>query len=142
MLRLALTLPPPLPLNPIPNPNPNPNPTPKPNQNTIIGNAASGGWAGFALPELPQPVMAHRGQSSVTPSSRTFLAFDGNTAHSTGFWWDHAGAIYVGGKLWHPTEGSDALRYNPGRQNPNPNPNANINRNPNPNQVQPCPAEP
>ena len=32
--------------------------------------------------------------------------------------WDHAGGIYVGGKLWHPTEDSDALRYNPGHQNP------------------------
>ena len=28
--------------------------------NSIIGNAASGGWAGFALPVLPRPVMAHR----------------------------------------------------------------------------------
>ena len=82
--------------------------------NSIIGNAASGGWAGFALPELPRPVMAHRAQSDVTPSSRTFLAFDGNTAHSTGFWWHNAGAIYVGGKLWHPNAGSDELRYNPG----------------------------
>ena len=83
-------------------------------RNSIIGNAASGGWAGFALPVLPRPVMAHRAQK-VTPSSRTFLAFDGNTAHSTGFWWHFAGAIYVGGKLWHPNEDSDKLIYNPGR---------------------------
>ena len=28
--------------------------------NTLVGNAASGGWAGFAFPALRQPVKAHR----------------------------------------------------------------------------------
>ena len=85
--------------------------------NYLVGNAASGGWAGFAFPELPTPVKLHRGVVK-TPSARPLLAFDGNTAHSSGFWWQNAGTIYFGGKLWHPDEASDALRYNPGRQNP------------------------
>ena len=87
--------------------------------NDIVGNAASGGWAGFALPNLPSPVMHHRNlvhdDSSLVPSARATLKFNGNSAHSAGYYWFSAGQVYVGGKLWHPHAGSDLLRYNPCR---------------------------
>ena len=64
--------------------------------NTLVGNAASGGWAGFAFPALRQPVKAHRNVASFTPESRTMLRFEGNSAHSSGYWWYNAGAVYIG----------------------------------------------
>ncbi len=85
--------------------------------NVLVGNAASGGFTGFAFPELPAPLMMHRTELK-KPSSRPILTFTGNTAHSSGFWWPRAGTIYFGGKLWHPQDDSDVLRYDPGRQNP------------------------
>jgi hypothetical protein len=48
------------------------------------------------------------------PANEISLRLDGNTAHSTGFWWDHAGAFYFGGSLYYP-DGSSLLQYNPGR---------------------------
>ena len=87
--------------------------------NRLVGNAASGGWAGFAFPELPSPVKLHRHlEGQLTPSARPILAFDGNSAHSSSFWWSNAGAIYFGGKLWHANSSSDELTYNAGRQSP------------------------
>lgn len=87
--------------------------------NYIVGNAASGGWAGFAFPELPSPIKTHRHLAgSVTPNARPLLLFDGNTAHSSSYWWGNAGLIYFGGKLRHPDPASDALVYNGGRSNP------------------------
>ena len=42
--------------------------------NYLVGNAASGGWSGFAFPELPTPIKSHRHLSGqVTPSARTLL---------------------------------------------------------------------
>ena len=67
--------------------------------NQIIGNAASGGWSGFAFPVLQEPLGPHRDEASFpqyagyNPSSRVSLAIDGNTAHSTAWWWSHAGAV-------------------------------------------------
>ena len=49
------------------------------------------------------------------PGNANGLTIDGNTAHSTGFWWTHAGAFYVGGSLYTKSDGM--LRYNPGRGN-------------------------
>ena len=89
--------------------------------NTFEGNAASGGWAGFAFPTLSAPIKTHRcshPRSCTVPSSRALLRFDGNSAHSAGFWWHSAGQIYVGGKLWHPYSSSSILRYNPCRTLP------------------------
>lgn len=51
-------------------------------QNFVVGNSASGGWAGFSFPTLPHPVKNHRGETSVTPSAQDILIFEGNTAHS------------------------------------------------------------
>lgn len=92
--------------------------------NVLIGNAASGGWAGFAFPMLPSPVKVHRdSHRHVTPSGRALLRFQGNSAHSSGWWWRRAGMIYFGGKLWHrvddPTDPLHGeLTYNPCRTSP------------------------
>jgi len=67
--------------------------------NNIIGNAASGGWAGFAFPLLIRPIGLHR-SVVMRPSSRTALIIDGNTAHSTGWFWYHSSAFYFGGSLY------------------------------------------
>jgi hypothetical protein len=40
-------------------------------QNYVIGNAASGGWAGFAFPILHEPIGAHRNLVNIRPSSVT-----------------------------------------------------------------------
>ena len=81
-------------------------------QNNIIGNSASGGWSGFAFPNLPTPLGVHR-SIKMRPSSAISLTIDGNTAHSTGWWWYHAGAFYFGGSLYYNSGG--VLEYNPGR---------------------------
>ena len=80
-------------------------------QNNIIGNAASGGWSGFAFPNLPTPLGIHQ-NLLMRPSSALPLTIDGNTAHSTGWWWYHAGAFYFGGALYYV---GGTLQYNPGR---------------------------
>jgi len=83
--------------------------------NNIIGNAASGGWAGFAFPSLRRPIGYHS-DVNMKPSARTGLIIDGNTAHSTGWWWYHAAGFYFGGALYY--EG-DSLVYNAGRDQSN-----------------------
>jgi len=81
-------------------------------QNYIIGNAASGGWAGFAFPNLPTPLGPHR-YEKLRPSDVTGLTIDGNTAHSSSWWWYHAAAFYWGGSLYYNSNG--VLEYNAGR---------------------------
>jgi len=81
--------------------------------NSFIGNAASGGWSGFAFPNLPKPVKLFKSQTT-TVSARPLKKFQGNSAHSTGYWFNSASGIYVGGTLKHKT-GSDALTYTFGR---------------------------
>jgi len=80
--------------------------------NTIVGNVASGGWAGFAFPVLYSPLGQHR-NDNMRPANRLSLLIDGNTAHSTGWWWSHAGAFYFGGSLYY--NANDQLVYNAGR---------------------------
>ena len=80
--------------------------------NYIIGNAASGGWAGFAFPALLTPLGPHRGVK-LRPSSVTELTIDGNTAHSTGWWWKSAAGFYFGGSLYYNDD--DVLEYQAGR---------------------------
>jgi hypothetical protein len=75
-------------------------------RNELIGNAASGGWSGFAFPNLPAPLGVHRDLNK-RPSSAVPLpgnTLDGNTAHSTAWWWYHAGAFYFGGTLMYEDE--------------------------------------
>jgi hypothetical protein len=82
--------------------------------NDIVGNAASGGWSGFAMPSLSYPVKLHYGKNTMSPKNRPFRTpFRGNSAHSTGFWWQTAGGIYVGGELQQQSNG--VLRYTSGR---------------------------
>ena len=80
--------------------------------NDVIGNAASGGWAGFAFPNLETGLGPFR-DLAFRPSSATGQGFsiDGNTAHSTAWWWKHAGAFHFGSALYFE---NGVLTYNPG----------------------------
>jgi len=84
--------------------------------NRFVGNAASGGWSGFAFPNVPKPLGAFRGDlGDANPDARPTLEFRGNTAHSSGFYWRaHGSCFYVGAKLeyW-----GDKLVYKSGRNN-------------------------
>ncbi|KAK2078299.1 hypothetical protein QBZ16_004168 [Prototheca wickerhamii] len=80
-------------------------------RNSIVGNAASGGYSGFFYPVLPAPLGLNRAVPLV-PSTRPMLLFDGNSAHSSGYFWENAGCIYFGGKIYYV--GND-LTYNSGR---------------------------
>lgn len=83
--------------------------------NDFIGNAASGGWAGFAMPTLKLPVKLFQNITNMKPSGRPFRTpFAGNSAHSSGYWWLSAGPIYVGGELRHRSDG--VLEYTAGRR--------------------------
>lgn len=61
---------------------------------------------------LEKPIGLHK-DVLLRPGNANSLKIDGNTAHSTGFWWEHAGAFYVGGSLYYVD--NMFLRYNPGR---------------------------
>lgn len=82
-------------------------------RNNIIGNTASGGWSGFAFPNLPEPLEPSRSNINMRPSSAHPLTIDGNTAHSTAWWWYHAASFYFGGALYY--DDNDVLTYNAGR---------------------------
>ena len=83
--------------------------------NTVVGNAASGGWAGFAFPIVSAPLKLSS-STLVTPEARPLLEFSGNSAHSCGWWWSRGGCVYFGGKLW--TNSSGEYMYNAARINP------------------------
>ena len=82
--------------------------------NDIIGNAVSGGWSGFAMPVLYNPLGLNR-NVNMRPANRLTKIFDGNTAHSCGWWWSHAGAFYSGGSLYYSASNDTLLEYNAGR---------------------------
>ena len=84
-------------------------------RNDVFGNAASGGWSGFALPVLHDAVGAHRDVEGERPGDCLTKVFDGNTAHSTGWWWGHAGAFYSGGSLYYSDADKTLLEYNAGK---------------------------
>jgi hypothetical protein len=80
--------------------------------NTITGNAASGGWAGFSFPNLPTPLGFNKDRP-FSPQRRVSKLFDGNTAHSSGYHFSgDGGCIYIGGKLWYE---NGVLWYDNGR---------------------------
>jgi len=83
--------------------------------NTIIGNSASGGWAGYSFPNLYAPIGNSRAVA-IDPSSRNTLVFDGNTAHSSGYQWEFGGSLYVGGHLYHNDNNGGLLEYKSGRE--------------------------
>lgn len=81
--------------------------------NTFEGNAASGGWSGFAFPGFARPGFASQAAfPNVRPHQKNTKVFNGNSAHSSGYWWGSAGCIYVGGWLDFPN-GNSVARYNP-----------------------------
>ena len=82
--------------------------------NTIIGNVASGGWAGFSFPSLPRAIGNHR-DDAFAPNSRPTLIFYGNTAHSSGSYWQTGGCIYFGGQLGYDDDNDQLLKYSSGR---------------------------
>ncbi|KAI9334736.1 G8 domain-containing protein [Obelidium mucronatum] len=81
--------------------------------NSFIGNAASGGWAGYSFPSMPAATGLSANTPGISPSSRPLKVFEGNSAHSTGFWWANGAGVYVGGLF--KTEANGSLSYNPGR---------------------------
>jgi hypothetical protein len=70
--------------------------------------------SGFAFPIFKSPTGINRGLK-VSPDSRPNLIFDGNSAHSSGFWWDNGAAIYVGGIFTQSSDSIKSSAYNPGR---------------------------
>ncbi|KAG2454241.1 hypothetical protein HYH02_001275 [Chlamydomonas schloesseri] len=78
--------------------------------NTIENNAASGGTSGFMFLNLPLPIGLNR-NVSLEPYKRPPLSFAGNTAHSSGYHWDNAAAIYCGGDLRYDPADNATLTY-------------------------------
>ncbi|KAG1656076.1 hypothetical protein FOA52_005738 [Chlamydomonas sp. UWO 241] len=83
--------------------------------NAFVGNAASGGWAGFSFPRLETPIGDYSWMTNFVPHKRPLLLFDSNTVHSTGYYFNMAGGIYVGGRLWINKGDYNKLYYNSGR---------------------------
>jgi hypothetical protein len=80
--------------------------------NYVFGNAASGGFAGFAFPNLPAPI----GGGESVPLEAPISFFDGNSVHSAGYFWPDSGCVYVGGVLEEvDVEGVPTLQYRSGR---------------------------
>ncbi len=67
--------------------------------NSWIGNAASGGWSGFAFPNAAKSIGTFKDvppvNSNSNPSQRPLKRFVGNTAHSTGFYWREHGKMKI-----------------------------------------------
>ena len=72
--------------------------------NRIVGNILSGGSAGIAFITMPYPLFSSLGQDlgDMNPQNRPLLEFDGNIAHSSGFYWSAncAACLYAGGELY------------------------------------------
>ncbi len=82
--------------------------------NTIMGNAASGGFAGYSLPNLPKAI--NGSAERIYPINYGAFHFDGNSAHTAGYFWDKAGCIYAGGVLTEIDDnGQTKLQYQSGR---------------------------
>lgn len=82
--------------------------------NVVRGNAAVGGYSGFHFPLLRDPIRLHRYlKGQVTPFSSPTKVFDGNSCHSSGWWWGHGACIYFGGVFEEVDETTTV--YNPGR---------------------------
>jgi hypothetical protein len=71
------------------------------------------GWAGFAFPILPTALQTFR-NSGYFPAATTGMTIDGNTAHSTGWWWSFGSGFYFGGDLYYNST-TGILMYDAGR---------------------------
>ncbi|KAG2444074.1 hypothetical protein HYH02_009017 [Chlamydomonas schloesseri] len=78
--------------------------------NYIDNNAASGGTSGFMFLNLPLPIGLNR-NVPLEPYKRPPLSFTGNTAHSSGYHWTQAAAIYCGGDLRYDPADNVTLMY-------------------------------
>jgi len=85
--------------------------------NYIVGNAASGGWAGIQFPVLPEPADKMLRFNGVVPKDRPSLLITGNSIHSSSWFAKNSGAMYEGGSLyWEESDvNSETLIYNAGR---------------------------
>jgi len=85
--------------------------------NYIIGNAASGGWAGMQFPILPQPADPKLRFNGVVPKDRPSLLISGNSVHSSSWFGLNTGSYYSGGSLYWEEDDSQSvtLKYNAGR---------------------------
>jgi len=85
--------------------------------NYIIGNAASGGWAGMQFPILPQPVDPDLRYNGVVPKDRPALSIRGNSVHSSSWFGLNTGSFYSGGSLYwdEDDEESQVMKYSAGR---------------------------
>ena len=72
----------------------------------------SQGWAGYAFPLLPTPLQSFR-TLEYRPLNEVNLKIDGNTAHSSGWWWTDASPFYLGGALYYNSQ--NKLVYDAGR---------------------------
>lgn len=68
--------------------------------NYIIGNAASGGWAGIQFPVLPEPADKSLRFNGVVPKDRPSLLITGNSLHSSSWFAQLSGGMYEGGSLY------------------------------------------
>ncbi|KAL7550843.1 hypothetical protein ACHAWF_014042 [Thalassiosira exigua] len=85
--------------------------------NYVVGNAASGGWAGIQFPVLPEPVDKSLRFNGIVPKDRPALLITGNSIHSSSWFAAVSGAMYEGGSLyWDESDtNSETLIYNAGR---------------------------
>ncbi|MDQ3235287.1 MAG: hypothetical protein M3Q07_26045, partial [Pseudobdellovibrionaceae bacterium] len=86
--------------------------------NRFIGNAASGGFAGFSFPNMPKPIGPNRGKPVIPKDvPLKHSSFDGNTAHTSGYFWHNGACIYLGGILTEikDDKGNYRLNYVSGR---------------------------
>ena len=85
--------------------------------NDFIDNAASGGISGFSMVSLEKPIGLSR-STPITPASRPFGQWSGNSAHSSGYFaLQTGGCIYFGGSLKEEPMADYTFRlvYNSGR---------------------------
>ena len=83
-------------------------------QNSLVGNAAAGCWFGYWYPALPLPLAPFASENTTSPMHRPLLTFNGNTAHSTSYWWYLGGAgAHFGGVITTASSGAVALTSTP-----------------------------
>jgi len=94
--------------------------------NNYTGNAAVGGFSGFAMVNFAEVIgpwpEGDTPDSSFVPKNRPSMpnGFYGNSARSTGYWWNHGACFYIGGVLSVTDQSTGALSYIPGRVVGNP----------------------
>ena len=88
--------------------------------NNFTGNAAVGGFTGYAMVSLSTVISTPAAGpefKSFVPKNRPTMAdgFYGNSARSTGYFWNLAPCFYIGGILFEDPDNGGELAYIPGR---------------------------